>query len=462
MGLKIQFLGAAQQVTGSKTRVTYRDRAYLVDCGLFQGERREREQNWADLPHAAGYAAVFLTHAHIDHCGYLPRLVKQGFHGPIYCTAATAALARVLLADAAHLQEEDAEDANTKHYSRHDPALPLFNLEDVERTLRLLHVVHRDEWIQLAPGLSYRFLRSGHLLGSSFVQFNFLSGEDSRVVTFSGDLGSERSHIIKGPVRVTETDYLIMEGTYGDRAHRPEGQEVALARAINTVHARRGVLLIPAFAVGRTQEILYLINKLEDDGVIPHVPLYLDSPMALKVTEIYRHGLDDLKPVVDRGRLVSSMDGSRFKATAAPAESRRLQGRDGPMIIVSAAGMLTGGRILHHLKARLPHRANAVLFVGYQAPGTKGRLLQNGIDRLSIHHEVVDVNAEVISLEGFSAHADAREIIEWMSALVRPPRGVYLNHGDGDALKALRYRIRQELGWEAVEIPGPGDEFELD
>jgi metallo-beta-lactamase family protein len=460
--MRLQFLGAAQQVTGSKTRVTYRDRTYLVDCGLFQGERRLREQNWADLPHAGGYAGVFLTHAHIDHCGYLPRLVKQGFHGPIYCTAGTAALVRVLLADAAHLQEEDAEDANRNHYSRHVPALPLFTMEDVERTVRLLRVVPRDQWLDIGPDLTCRFLRSGHLLGSSFVQLSFLSGEQSRVVTFSGDLGSERSHIIKGPVRITETDYLVMEGTYGDRVHHAEGQEVALARTILSVYARRGVLLIPAFAVGRTQEILYLINKLEDEGVIPHIPLFLDSPMAVKATEIYRQGADDLLPVVDEGRLVSSMDGSRFKATPTPEESRRLQGRDGPMIIVSAAGMLTGGRILHHLKTRLPHRANGVLFIGYQAPGTKGRLLQNGIDQLRIHHEAIDVNAEVFSIEGFSAHADAREILDWMRALVRPPRRLFLNHGEPEALKALRYRVLHELGWEGVEVPGPGEEFVLD
>lgn len=462
MTLKLQFLGAAQQVTGSKTRVVFRDRAYLVDCGLFQGEKRQREQNWADLPHASSYAAVFLTHAHIDHCGYLPRLVKQGFHGPIYCTAGTAALVRILLADAAHLQEEDAEHANRTRYSRHVPALPLFTQEDVERTVRLLRIVPRDNWVEVAPGLSYRFLRSGHLLGSSFVQLSFLSGLENRVITFSGDLGSERSHIIKGPVNVAETDYLVMEGTYGDRAHPKEGREMSLARAILTVHKRGGVLLIPAFAVGRTQELLYMINKLAEDGVIPYIPLYLDSPMALKVTEVYRHGKDDLRPLIDEGQLISSMDGSHFKATTSPEESRKLQRRDGSMIVISAAGMLTGGRIMHHLKQRLPHRANGVLFVGYQAPGTKGRLLQNGIDRISIHHEEIEVNAEIFSVEGFSAHADAREIVEWLSHLRASPRQIFLNHGDPEALKALRYRIEQELGWDSVKIPAPGEEFILE
>jgi len=460
--LRLKFLGAAQEVTGSKTLVSYKNKNYLVDCGLYQGDKELRQLNWEEFPHAKNIDAVILTHAHIDHSGYLPRLVKLGFHGPIYCTKATAALVEVLLVDAAYLQEEDAKYANRKGYSSHKPAIPLFTIEDVEMVIKMLEPIDRDQWLDLTPGLSMRLLRSGHLLGSSFVQLSFDTGDNSKLVTFSGDLGSDRSNILKSPVTVSESDYLILEGTYGDRVNRSENIEKNIARVIKHIHERQGVLVIPAFAVGRTQELLYIINKLEEEKLIPKVPLYIDSPMALKATEIYTKFKDDLKLVEDEKRFISSMDESRFKAVLTTEQSKALTKSSGPMIVISAAGMLTGGRILHHLKARLPYKANAVLFVGYQAHGTKGRLLQNGMDRINIHHEEVRVNAEIRSLEGLSAHADSAETIEWLGAFSRLPSKVFLNHGERDPLKALQYRLQNELGITDVVIPHLGEEYTLD
>jgi metallo-beta-lactamase family protein len=460
--LKLKFIGAAREVTGSKTQISYKNKTYLIDCGLFQGDKQLRQLNWEDIAHAANIDAVILTHAHIDHSGYLPRLASQGFKGPVYCTRATAALLEVLLPDAAYLQEEDAEYANRNDYSSHKPALPLYTVKDAEKVLRQLKPMERDQWVQLTNGLSFQFLRSGHLLGSSFVQVSFNNGQTPKVITFSGDMGSDRSNILKGPVQIKETDYLVMEGTYGDRVHRPDAIENNLIKVIKHIHQRQGVLIIPAFAIGRTQDLLYLINKLEEEKKIPQVPLYIDSPMALKATAVYTKFREDLKLVEDGNRLISSMDESRFKASTTAEQSKNLTRLNGPMIIISAAGMLTGGRVLHHLKARLPFKANAVLFVGFQAHGTKGRLLMNGIDRINIHHEEVMVNAEIRSLEGFSAHADSKEIMDWLKGFSKLPTKVFLNHGERDPLRALKYRLVSELGLTETEIPHAGEEFHLD
>lgn len=460
--LKLKFMGAAREVTGSKTQISYKNKNYLIDCGMFQGEKELRQLNRENYPHADNIDAVLLTHAHIDHSGYLPKLVQQGFRGLIYCTNGTAALLGILLPDSAHLEKEDAEYANRAGYSSHRPAVPLFTMEDVEKVLKLIKIVERDQWIQLTPGLSFQFLRSGHLLGSSFIQLSFNNGTNNKTITFSGDLGSERSNILKGPVHISESDYLVLEGTYGDKVHHTEAIEKNLSRAIKHIYERKGVLVIPAFAIGRTQDLLYLINKLEEEKKIPSVPLYIDSPMAVKATDIYTRCKEDLKLVEDGNRLITSMDESRFKAVVTPEQSKILNQKEGPMIIISAAGMLTGGRVLHHLKFRLPHKANAVLFVGFQAHGTKGRLLLNGMDRIQIHHKEVMVNAEIRSLEGLSAHADSKETVEWLKGFTRLPGKIFLNHGERDPLKALKYRIENELGINNVEIPHIGDEFVLE
>lgn len=460
--LKLKFLGAAREVTGSKTQIRYKNHTYLIDCGMYQGDKELRALNREDFPHAQNVDGVLLTHAHIDHSGYLPRLVQQGFRGPIYCTAACAALLKVLLTDSAYLETEDAEYANRKGYSSHKPAVPLFTIEDVERTMHLVKIVNRDEWIELTSGLSFRMLRSGHLLGSSFIQVSFDTGAGSKLVTFSGDLGSHRSHVIKGPVTISESDYLVLEGTYGDKVHKYNNIQKNLAKAIKKVNERRGVLVIPAFAVGRTQELLYLINDLEDQKLVPKLPLYIDSPMALKATQIYKAFVDDLRLIEDNKRFLTSLEESRFKASLTSDDSKRLTSIQGPMIVISAAGMLTGGRILHHLKVRLPDSANIILFVGFQANGTKGRLLQNGMDSIRIHHEEIEVNAEIMTLEGISAHADSKETIEWVKHFKGSLKRIFLNHGERDPLKALKYRLEHELGYKDVEIPHLNQEYVLD
>jgi metallo-beta-lactamase family protein len=461
VNLKLQFLGAAKEVTGSKIQFSYRDFTGLVDCGLYQGDKELRKYNRENLHHAENLDVVLLTHAHIDHSGYLPRLYQQGFRGKIYCTKATATLVRILLLDAAHLEEEDADYANRKGYSCHKPCLPLFTTEDVEKVLKLIHPVERDQWIELSRGLSFQFIRSGHLLGSSFIQLSFDNGFTQKILTFSGDLGSDRSSILKGPVSIKHSDYLILEGTYGDRVHKIESIDKTISKVIKHIFERKGVLIIPAFAVGRTQELLFILNRLEEEGKIPRIPVYIDSPMAIAATEIYKHYEDDLKLVEDGHRLITSMEDSRYKVTKTPEESKKLSQMDGPLIVISAAGMLTGGRVLHHLKARLSHKANAVLFVGFQAHGTKGRLLLNGLDRIRIHHEEVMVNAEIRSVEGLSAHADSKETMDWLNAFSEKPKKILLNHGEKDALNALKFRIINELGIEDVHIPHLGEEIIL-
>jgi metallo-beta-lactamase family protein len=458
--LKVKFLGAAQEVTGSKTLISYMDNRYLVDCGLFQGDKELRKLNWEPLKQAQTIDGVLLTHAHLDHSGYLPILYKQGFRGKIYCTEATATLLKILLTDAAKLAVEDAEFANKTGHSHYRPALPLFTIEDVEGVLKLLQRVRRDEWIELARGLSVQFIRSGHLLGSSLVQLNFWNGHENKLITFTGDLGSDRSQVLKGPVYIKSSDYLVIEGTYGDKVHRHENLEHRFAKIINRVHSRHGVLVIPSFAVGRAQEVLFIINKLEREQKIPKMPVYIDSPMALDATEIYSNYRDELKPMQHGDEFISSMDARRFTPINTVQQSMALNRMPGPAIIISASGMLTGGRILHHLKARLPDRRNAVLFIGFQAEGTKGRLLQNGIDRIRLHHEEIEVEAEIYSLEGMSAHADIREMVDWLKHFSTPPGQVFLNHGENIPLRSMAYRLKTELGLNVV-IPHRGDEFDL-
>jgi metallo-beta-lactamase family protein len=458
--MKIKFLGAAREVTGSKSLLSHKNHKYLIDCGLFQVDKDLRLLNWSDLREAHLIDAVILTHAHIDHSGYLPRLIQQGFEGPIFCTDATAALVKILLRDAAHLEEEDAEYANRSKYSSHRPALPLFTVEDVERVLKKIKIVPRDEWHQLDKDVSFQFIRSGHILGSSIVQVSYHSESGPKLVTFTGDLGSERSNIIKGPAFIHESDVLVLESTYGDRVHKAEGLENKLADIINEVIARQGVLLIPSFAVGRTQELLFLVSKLLNDKKIPKVPVVVDSPMGIEATKAYGYFTDELKLVEEGRSIVTSMESLNFRITASVEDSIRLNRQDGPLIVISSAGMLTGGRILHHLKQRLPDTKNAVLFVGHQAEGTKGRLLLNGIDRLWIHREEIKVNASIHSLDGLSAHADSNELIDWVKHFKVMPSMVFLNHGELSSMKALAYRLKRELGIEAL-IPSQDQEYEL-
>ncbi|MCB0367005.1 MAG: MBL fold metallo-hydrolase [Bdellovibrionaceae bacterium] len=455
--LLLQFLGAAGTVTGSRTVVRYGDYRILVDCGLYQGPKEIRQLNWDPFPEVEKLDAVVLTHAHIDHSGYLPKLSKEGFNGPVYCSKATQDLCDIMLMDSAHLQEEDARFANKSRHSRHYPALPLYTTPDAIRVLKQFESIPMDEWKELVPGLSLRMIRAGHILGSAIVQFSYEGSHDSRLLTFSGDLGNGRSHILKPPVMISETDYLVMESTYGDRVQPREGQLKPLGEIIRKVTGRGGTLVIPAFTVGRTQELLYLIRQLESQNLIPLLPVYVDSPMALDATQVYANHSEELKLAVVDGELQSPVCTSSYTAVKSADDSMLLCMDDSPKIVISAAGMLTGGRILHHLKAKLPDPKSGVLFVGYQAEGTKGLLLKQGLTDIRIHHQPVTVEAEIMAMDTFSAHADSNDIMDWLRNFKKPPRGVFLNHGEPNALRALKYRISNEFEWK-VMIPQLGDE----
>jgi metallo-beta-lactamase family protein len=458
--MKLQFLGAAQTVTGSRTLLTHRDYRTMVDCGLFQGPKARRLLNWNPFVEAGRLSSVLLTHAHIDHSGYIPKLVKEGFRGPIYCSKGTLDLTHILLLDAAHLQEEDAAFANASGYSNHRPAEPLYNTEDAIASLRQLSAVKDDTWTKLSESMQFRLVRSGHILGSRFVIISCDGPSGSRVITFSGDLGNGRSQVIKAPVTGLETDDLVLESTYGNRTQTRVDPGLELAKVVSRVVSRQGVLVIPAFSVGRTQEILLLIRQLEDKNLIPKVPVYLDSPMAGHATEIYMRHTDDHQLVVIDGEIRPPVSTSSYLPVRSVQESKAISRKPGPMIVISAAGMLTGGRVMHHLKCRLPNSENAVLFVGYQAEETKGRLLQEGIQELRIHHENVPVRAEIVTMEGLSAHADADDTMAWLKSFRRGPSRIFINHGEHEASQALAQRIRQELGIEVI-IPKMFEEFNL-
>lgn len=448
--LKIKFLGSAMQVTGSRILLQYNKSKYLIDCGLFQGPRIIREQNWQTQEALSGIRALILTHAHIDHSGYIPKLVKDGFCKSIFCSDGTADLCRILLPDSGHLQEEDAYFANNKRISKHQPALPLYTEHDAIKSLQYLRPQPMDKWIELEQGLSFRLLRSGHILGSAFVQFSYDSGNGSKILTFSGDIGNGRSVILKEPLQLSETDDLVMESTYGDRV-QPRGQVMGQFRdIINKVLKRGGTLLIPAFAVGRTQEILYMIHQLEKTGEIDKHDVYLDSPMALDATELYMKHPNELKSEIIAKHTVPSLSCARFTPVRTSDESMLLCMNTEPKIVISAAGMLTGGRIMHHLKSKLPDPKSGVLFVGYQVEGTKGHLLKNGLTDIRIHHQKVIVEAEIFSSESLSAHGDSNDIINWINGLNKKPNKIYLNHGEKSALEALQYRIKYELKIDAL------------
>lgn len=457
---KITFLGAAQTVTGSRTSLEHHGKKFLIDCGLFQGPKEIRDQNWAAIPDAKSYDGVILTHAHIDHSGYIPKFVVDGFRGKIYTNPATYDLCKVMLPDSGRLQEEDARFANTTKYSHHDPALPLYTEADALKSLEHFYPVMNSHWQELGPCCSVKFLRAGHILGSSIVQFSLDHDSNPRLITFSGDLGNARSVLMKDPETVSESDYLVLESTYGDRVQETENIKTLMSNIIKKVVGRGGTLVIPAFAVGRTQEIIYIINQLEQEGLIPTYPVYLDSPMAKTATGVYKDHEQELKTSGVTGTDFNFQT-HNFKMISSPDDSMLLCMSTEPKIVISAAGMLTGGRVLHHLKAQLPREESGVLFVGYQVQGTKGYLLKNGLRRIRIHHREIDVEAEIFSIETLSAHADSNELVGWVNQFVRKPEVVFLNHGEPAGLQALKYRLMHECGIKQVKIPTPGESFNI-
>ncbi|MFB3906163.1 MAG: MBL fold metallo-hydrolase RNA specificity domain-containing protein [Acidobacteriota bacterium] len=458
----IRFLGATHTVTGSKHLVTAGRSQVLIDCGLFQGLKELRLKNWETLPFdLRSLNAVVLTHAHIDHTGYLPRLVKDGFRGPVYASSSTIGLCRILLPDTGRLQEEDARYANKKGFSKHSPALPLFTESEARACLRFLRPLAFDEPAKVAPKVTVRLGQSGHILGSAFVQVTLGSDGDAMRIVFSGDLGRSSRPIINDPSPPFEAEYLVLESTYGDRLHPAQDAKVSLCEVVNRTVARGGTIVVPSFAVGRMQELLYLLTELREEGRIAEVPIFLDSPMAISATAEYLIHTEEHDQEM-RQRMERGFDNLRKMVTVTRTqnESKRAIRERGPAIILSSSGMAVGGRVLHHLVARLPNPRNMILFVGYQAAGTRGRMIVEGAKEVKIHGALVPVNAEIVHMQELSAHADYRETLCWLSRFKQPPRRTFLVHGEESACEALERRIHDELGWDCM-VPEYGQELEL-
>jgi len=452
----LTFLGAARTVTGSKYLLDVDGHRILIDCGLFQGLKELRLRNWSPLPiPPETIDAVVLTHAHIDHSGWLPRLAGQGFHGPIYCTGGTADLCKLVLPDAAHLQEEDAKFANMRGFSKHSPALPLYTEEDAAKALSLFKPQPFNKTISIIDGIDIQFINAGHLLGSSYVFLRRRDMSGARIL-FGGDLGRYSRPILPDPSPGLDADVLLVESTYGDRLHPAEDDGETLARIIKETIARRGKVIIPAFAIGRVEELLYWIFKLEDQGRLQKLPIYVDSPMAIKGLEYYNTRTDEL----DKEIIAIRPKLPRFTSINSAKDSKALVENDTPAVIIASSGMATGGRVVHHLFAGLPDPRNTVLFVGFQAAGTRGRQLQDGAQYVKIFGQHVPVHARIEKIEGMSSHADSGEIIRWLRTFPRAPKTTYLVHGEVVAQDALKVRITKELGWN-VEIPNHGQKVDL-
>ena len=452
----LTFLGAARTVTGSKHLLEVDGQRILIDCGMFQGLKDLRLRNWAPLPILSNTIdAVVLTHAHIDHSGWLPRLVSQGFKGPVYCTGGTADLCKLVLPDAAHIQEEDAKFANQRGFSKHSPALPLYTEADAAEALSRLKPSPFNTKIPVTNAVEVEFINAGHLLGSSYVLATRRDKSGGRIL-FGGDLGRYARPILPDPSPRVDSDVLLVESTYGDRLHPAEDDGAALARIITETIARRGKVIIPAFAIGRVEELLFWLFKLEDAGRLPKLPIYVDSPMAIKGIEYYSARTDELdKEMVEMRRKLP-----RFTTVNSAKESMALVENDAPAVIIASSGMATGGRVVHHLFAGLPDPRNTVLFVGFQGAGTRGRQLVDGAHYVKMFGQQVPVKARIEKIDGMSAHADAGEIIRWLRTSARAPTTTYLVHGELIAQEALKLRIVKELGWN-VEIPSHGQKVDL-
>jgi len=438
--MQLTFLGAARTVTGSRYLVEAEGRRLLVDCGLFQGHKELRLRNWAPFPVAPETIdAVVLTHAHLDHSGYLPLLARQGFGGPIYCTRPTRDLCALLLPDSGHIQEEDAQRANRHRYSKHDPALPLYTEKDARAVLEQLRVVPFGQDVSLGAGIHCRFERAGHILGAAWAMLT----AERRTVLFSGDIGRPNDPVMKAPVPPAAADYLIVESTYGDRLHDPDDPLDQLERVVRRTVRRGGSVIIPAFAVGRAQSMLYYLHTLRESGRLPHVPVYLDSPMAIEATDILERYPNEHR--LDRATCAAVTRSARYIRDA--DASRALDQGDGPKIIIAASGMATGGRVLHHLEHFAPDQRNTILFTGFQAGGTRGDRMLRGEEAVKIHGKMVPIRAEVASLDSLSAHADYEEILDWLGHLGKPPIATFVTHGEADAAESLARLISERLGW---------------
>ena len=460
---QLTFHGAAQTVTGSKALLEADNVRAMVDCGLFQGLKSLRERNWAPPEYRPeSIDALLLTHAHIDHSGYLPRLVRQGFAGPIYVTPPTREVVELLLYDSAKIQEEDARWLNEKSLSKHTPALPLYDCSDVDRTLPLFQVRDYDEWFPVAGDVRARFRDIGHLIGSAMIDMDVEHAGKTERILWSGDVGRYGMPLNADPTPPAGADYLVVESTYGNRSHPHEPALVGFEPLIRRMLEQRSILLVPAFAVGRAQQVIYIARELIHQRRVPEFPIYLDSPMAVDATRIYCKYPENHTVASERLQEDEScvLNGPNVHLCRTTAESKALNNLRGPALVISSSGMLTGGRILHHLKHRLPDPSSTVALVGYQADGTRGRSLQQGAKVIKIHGEMVPVRAHIADLGSLSGHADRDELLRWLSDLPRAPKRVFVTHGEKDAAVALAESLRREHGWD-VRVPELGQHFDL-
>lgn len=460
----LTFCGAAGTVTGSKYLLQIRGRKILLEAGLYQGLKEYRLRNWKQQSFdPASLHAVVVSHAHIDHTGYLPKLVKDRFRGDIYCTRPTADLLHVLLPDTAYLQEEEAAFANRKGYSKHKPALPLFDLDDAQAALRHLTPKPFEKSFEVSEAVSVKYKRAGHILGAAIVEVTLQMNKTyQHKLVFSGDLGRPHQSIVRDPDIIEEADTLMVESTYGNRTHPTDTME-HLQRVIKETHAKNGVLLIPAFAVGRTQELLWMIHTLEESGKIPIQPVFVDSPMAIDAGRIYSEYPEEhhLKLNGDHLNGNNPFATRQLKLCKLAEDSKAINSMKGPFIIISASGMAAGGRVLHHLQKRLPDPTTTVLLAGYQSVGTRGRSLQDGAKKLKMFGEEVPVNARIEMLDGMSAHADQKEILKWLSGFKRPPKKTYIVHGEPESSQALAEAIKKRFGWNHVRPARDNETIEL-
>ncbi|MGD0693691.1 MAG: MBL fold metallo-hydrolase [Terriglobia bacterium] len=451
----LQFLGATGTVTGSKYLLEAGGERLLIDCGLFQGEKELRLRNWNPLPvPPSSLNWLVLTHAHLDHVGYIPRLVKDGYRGEILANPATVELARLTLPDSGHLQEEDAAYANKKGFSKHKPALPLYTHEEAVKSLESFSPIDDSKPLEISPRFTLRFFGAGHIMGARSIHVTIRENGSTQSVLFSGDLGRFHQLIVKEPAAALGADTLLCESTYGDRLHPTDDFRARLGKIVQTTVERGGTVVIPAFAIGRTQELLYVFRELIEQGLMPPVAIHVNSPMAIDVTEIYqRHQEDDnveTAALVEHGGKPFSPPNVHFDRTL--EQSKALNKSHPPCVIISASGMATGGRVLHHLAACLPDRRNTVLFVGYQGAGTRGQIIQSGADFVKIHGAMIPVRAQIETIDNLSGHADYGEILKWLSRISRAPRQAFITHGEPRPANALKERITQELRWR-VRVP---------
>ncbi|MBC8064104.1 MAG: MBL fold metallo-hydrolase [Chlorobia bacterium] len=459
MSQTIGFYGAAQTVTGSKHLLTLNGKKILVDCGIFQGNRELRDRNWQPFPFdPTELDAVVVTHAHMDHIGMIPKLVREGYQGPIYCTPATLGLSKISLPDSGRIQEEDARYANKKG-SRHTPALPLYTEQDAYACLKRFVTMPYGELQPLPGGGTFKYLPAGHILGSAFAEIYFENGER---ILMGGDLGRFNTPIIKDPTTVEFAEYLVVESTYGDRLHAHEDTVGKLEEILNHAAGVGGAVLLPTFSIGRTQEVLFYLRQLQDQGRMPRMPIFVDSPMAISATRLYADAKEehdqDMKIAVDND--ASSLEPHLLSLIRDSEQSKALNKQVGPMIIIAGSGMANGGRIVHHLKNRLGNPATTVVFTGYQGEGTLGRRLIDGEPTVQIHHEEVQVRAHITKLNSLSAHADQEEIMTWLKNFKTPPKMTFIVHGETKAQEALQAKIHSDLGWKTT-VPSQGQEFNL-